>query len=342
MRIDRDVRSHEFGYRKIRALEIGKNVRTIGDRAFCECHQLRKVVFSEGLESVEGFIFQDSPLIPSISLPSTLVDIKDDSFFIGSDGILKSFDVHPENPRYCSVDGVLFTKDMKTLIQYPQNKEADSYVVPDAVETISPDAFAYARKLGSISLPEGLRKIGSGAFEWCESLESISVPDGVEGIPSYAFFCCYSLGDVVLPKRLDYLGSESFCFCNRIKEFDIPPGFDQLDYAAIAGCESLERVTIPEGIRDVNNSALMDNPRIRSIRLPQSVIAIWEKAFSRCTGLEDINIPPDVHYVSDDAFQGCESLRRVYVEGDKLEDMFWVPEGAEVVRGRPPAPTGKK
>ncbi len=101
-------------------------------------------------------------------------------------------------------------------------------------------------------------------------------------------------------------------------------------------------MAIPEGIREVNNSALMDNPRIRSIRLPQSVMAIWEKAFCRCTGLEDINIPPEVRYVSDDAFQGCESLRRVYVEGDKLEDMHWVPEGAEVVRGRPPAPTGKK
>ena len=46
MRIDRDVRSHEFGYRKMRTLEIGENVRTIGDRAFCECHRLRKVVFS--------------------------------------------------------------------------------------------------------------------------------------------------------------------------------------------------------------------------------------------------------------------------------------------------------
>ncbi len=37
-----------------------------------------------------------------------------------------------------------------------------------------------------------------------------------------------------------------------------------------------------------------------------------------------------------DAFAGCESLRTVYVEGDKIEWMGWVPEWVAVVKGSPP------
>ncbi len=342
MRINKEeIKGYEFSWRKIRTLELGRKVRKIGDSAFYECPQLRKVVFSEGLESVGRDLFQDSPMIEELRLPSTLVNIEDSAFFIGYDSRLTRIEVHPDNPAYCSVDGILFTKDMRKLVQYPQNKDLVSYDVPETVEEIADNAFSYARGLKRIVLPEGLKRIGSGAFEWCESLKSIRIPEGVKEVPSYAFFCCYTLEDVILPKRLDSLGFESFANCYSIQEFYIPPGFDQLDYAILAGCESLEEVSIPEGIVDVNNSAFLDCPRLRKVHLPSTVIALWEKAFCRCYSLEEINIPPEVYYVSDDVFQGCDGLRRIYVEGDKLEDMYWVPEGAEVVHGHPPAPAGK-
>ena len=334
MKVNKEtIGNGEFYGRKIRVLEFGGKVRRIEDGAFYNCSRLKEVTLPEGVESVGRFVFQDCISIRRFRIPSTLTDMAEDSFFIGSDGKLEEFVVDPGNPSLCAVDGVLFSKDMKTLIQYPQCKPGDSYVVPDTVENIAPDAFAYCTGLKIIVLPEGLRTIGSGAFEWCEALTSIRIPPTVDGIPMYAFFCCYSLEDVVLPDRLDYLGAESFANCVKLKEFVFPPGFDQLDYAVVGGCESLVSASIPDGIRDVNNSAFLDCPNIRTIRLPSTVVAIWEKDFQRCSSLESINMPPEVYHVSEDAFAGCESLRTVYVEGNKIEWMGWVPEGVEVIDG---------
>ena len=334
-----EIDAYGFDRRRIRRLELGRRARRIGDGAFSCCPLLEEVAISEGLESVGRYVFQDSPRIRELRLPSTLVEIPDDAFFLGSDGTIERFVVHPDNPAYRSVDGVLFTKDMRKLVQFPQMKDTSCYVVPDTVETIADSAFSYAVRLERIDLPEGLRTIGSGAFEWCESLRSVRIPEGVGAVPMYAFFCCYALEEVALPERLEALGSESFANCTSLKEFDIPPGFDQLDYAVLGGCDSLERVSVPEGIADVNNSAFLDCPRLRSVRLPSTVVAIWEKAFQRCSRLEEINIPPEVYHVSEDAFQGCDGLRRIYVEGD-LETKHWVPEGAEVICGSPPPLSG--
>ncbi len=332
MRVGCDtVEEGRFCRRRIRSLNLSGKVRRVESRAFSECGSLKEVTFSEGLKSIGSFAFQDSPLIRRFHLPSTLAEIEEDAFFIGYEGILEEFTVHPDNPAYRSVDGVLFSKDMETLIQFPQNKDLASYEVPETVRSIAPDAFAYARRLERIDLPEGLASIGSGAFEWCESLRSISIPDGVKEVPSYAFFCCYSLEEAELPDRLDCLGFESFANCTMLREFDIPPGFDQLDYAILGGCEALERVSIPEGVAEVNNSAFLGCSSLKEVRLPSTVVALWEKAFAGCGSLEEINIPPAVYHVSDDVFQGCESLRRIIVEGT-IESRYWVPEGAEVVQ----------
>ncbi len=336
----RSIRRYEYQGRGMMRIVLGEKVKRIGDSAFSECENLEDVVFPEGLERIGSYVVQDSPKIAVFRIPSTLVDIKESAFFIGYDSSLERFEVSPDNPKYCSVDGILFTKDMKTLVKYPQKKDSDCYVVPDTVEVIADNAFGYCKNLKRIILPEGLKKICSGAFEWCENLDKIRIPEGVEGLPSYAFFCCYSLEEVFLPKRLGYLGFEAFANCPMIKEFDIPPGFDQIDYAILAGCESLERVTIPEGVVDINNSAFLDCPRLRSVHLPSTVIALWEKAFCRCYSLEEINIPPEVYHVTDDVFQGCDGLKRVYIEGS-LESRYWVPEGVEVILGSPPSRSGK-
>lgn len=46
------------------------------------------------------------------------------------------FDVNEKNPAFCDVDGVLMTKDNKTLIRFPVRKEMINYYVPDYVESL--------------------------------------------------------------------------------------------------------------------------------------------------------------------------------------------------------------
>lgn len=73
--------------------------------------------------------------IEKIILPNTISKLDSFTFFkcIG----LKNIEVDEDNECFSSVDGVLYDKNMDTLIYYPDNKTDEIFVVPSSVNTIS-------------------------------------------------------------------------------------------------------------------------------------------------------------------------------------------------------------
>ena len=84
-----------------------------------------------------------------------------------------------------AVNGVLFSKNMETLIKYPHRY--GSYTVPSTVRYIGDRAFQDI-SVTSVTLPGGLESIGSGAFEGCRALRDITIPGGVKTIGENAFY----------------------------------------------------------------------------------------------------------------------------------------------------------
>ena len=78
--------------------------------------------------------------------------------------------VDAENPYYCSIDGVLFTHDLKTLVRYPMNKAGQYYSVPEGVEIIAESAFHNCTQLKHVTLPGSIERIGDYAFSETELL----------------------------------------------------------------------------------------------------------------------------------------------------------------------------
>lgn len=74
---------------------------------------------------------------------------------------LEQIQVEQGNPSYSSVEGVLFDQTGKTLILYPSGKTADTYVVPETVETIDTYSFSGNHHLVSIEIPETVTTIKS-------------------------------------------------------------------------------------------------------------------------------------------------------------------------------------
>ena len=113
--------------------------------------------------------------------------------------------VEPGNPRYSSRDGVLFSADGKTLLNYPNGLQATHYDVPRGTEEIA--AYAFGDDLNSIplktiSLPIGLKRIGANAFNGCGRLMSLAVPLTVTDLDPSAFEDCVSLERLSLPPGL--------------------------------------------------------------------------------------------------------------------------------------------
>ena len=93
-----------------------------------------------------AFLCETGP--KSITLPSGLTGIDGEDFneTVGLENIY----VNPNNPNYTSLNGVLYTKDMQTLVKYPCRKSAESYTVPSTVKTIG--RYAFNQNTGPLNL----------------------------------------------------------------------------------------------------------------------------------------------------------------------------------------------
>lgn len=92
---------------------------------------------------------------------------------------LAEFEVDEDNPEFCSIDGVLFTKDRKKLVAYP-NAHGSEYVIPEGVEEIMHFAFKSCKDVKVVRLSSSVRKISINAFYECPSLKAIYLPDKFE------------------------------------------------------------------------------------------------------------------------------------------------------------------
>jgi len=101
-------------------------------------------------------------------------------------------EVSENNPKYSTMNKVLFNKEKIVLISYPQTKSG-LYRISDGVEKIEEGAFSGRTKLISAVFPKPVVEIGMSAFENCPNLESVELPDKLDTIGNWAFSNCPKL-----------------------------------------------------------------------------------------------------------------------------------------------------
>lgn len=136
------------------------DVEAIGDSAFYKCNAINELGLGTSLKSIGEFAFASGSTYIAFSIPASVESIGKGAFIrYGSE-----FIVDEANQNYCSVDGVLFTKDKAELVAYPYGKTQMEYTVPDGVKRIGEYAFSKIENIYKINLPESLESIGGYAF----------------------------------------------------------------------------------------------------------------------------------------------------------------------------------
>ncbi len=131
--------------------------------------------------------------------------------------LFRGYEVSPENPAYASREGILYNKDMTTLIYCPNRQ--GTLEVPETVTQIGEYAFCGC-EISGIHLPAGLQIIGAGAFENCAGLTQIKIPDSVTYIGCMAFRDCWRLQYIHLPPDAE-IEDEEYLFQGAFSRIEI-------------------------------------------------------------------------------------------------------------------------
>ena len=249
--------------------------------------------------------FNDCSELTSVTLSATIEDI---SQCFRNCASLTEIKVVDENPYYTSIDGVLFSKDGKTLSAFPCNYATTTYVVAEGVDTIGFSAFENCFALKSISLPNTLEYIEEGAFAACVNLTEVTVPDSVVVLGNSAFYNCRNLVSIELSKNLKFIGSGTFGNCRKLEAIKIPATVTEIWSSAFDNCRSLTKVVLPEGITEIASSLFNGCKNLVSVTIPNSVTKIGSNAFSGCSALTEIHLPDGVTEIGSSAFFTCSGL----------------------------------
>ncbi len=152
-----------------------------------------------------------------------------------------AFEVDEANEYFCDVDGVLFTKDMKTLLFYPLAKD-----LKDAKDDNGNDI-----QISEYTIPDGVETIRTKAFYKCGKITKVHIPDSVKNIEEKAFFRCSSLKDLTLSKNVEVIGKDAFGYCSAISEINIPSTIKQIDTYAFYNCTSLLTINVDAKESDI-------------------------------------------------------------------------------------------
>ena len=164
----------------------------------------------------------------------------------------------PASPVFCDVDGVLFSKDLKTLVAYPPGRQENEYAVPDGTEVIGIGAFYENKYVINILLPESIHTIGIDAF-YMSYIESINLPKKMRSIGWSAFKDCYSLvfSDLHLPEGLTEIEAMSFETCQLLGTLHIPEGVTLIDQEALCFQAKLTDIYWPDSLNCFVDEAFM-------------------------------------------------------------------------------------
>lgn len=242
----------------LKSITIPKKVRYIPTCAFSGCSSLEEVILPDNLFGIHNEAFQYCTNLKNIVLPDSVGYVASKAF--GKSGIMNitipknltnieggaflncqnlvSINVDENNSMYSSVDGVLYSKDRKDIVQFPAGKNVENYTIDNNVEYILNEAFYGCEKLKNITLGNNVKSIGDYSFMYCSNLTDINIPSSLEEIKYNSFGVCTNLSNIYIPANVQKIGSIAFHMCNNltidceVEESNIPTGWSSNWYGS--------------------------------------------------------------------------------------------------------------
>lgn len=315
---------YAFPWTACSTIKFGKNVRSIGERAFLECRNLNgDLTLPDSVQTIGAGAFQGcEKLSGDLTIPDSVVEIGEGAF------------------RDCkNLNGTLtLGKNLRTI-----GKEAfsgcaftGSLTIPEGVTEIADSAFGagiplkkYGMFTGTLTLPSTLKTIGASAFSYADFSGELLIPDGVTSIGANAFEECDGFGGTLsLPDSVKTVGEWAFYLCKGFTGLKLSAGLTKIEKLSFAHMYGLKtEVVIPEGVTEIGESAFQCS-HMPSVRFPSTLKKIGKEAFYFSLNCK-IAFPDGLEVIEDEAFALCNVKSAVILPasiksiGKKAFDSDW-------------------
>ena len=269
-------------------VEIPEGVTEIACLAFPDWKEVKELILPDSMTELKGQALCGCNALAHLHLSAGVTQI--DLFRFNTLRSLEEITVSENNSCFCSLDGVLYTKDMKTLVLCPLCKS--SITIPESVTCIGENALAGCFQITEIRFPAHLTAIKSHAFYGCGLREAI-IPESVNNIETGAFYYCRDLTEISIPDSVTKIGSNAFDSCRKLSSVSIPDSVSSIGSSAFRLCESLTNVILPEQITEIADNTFFGCSALRCITIPESVQRIGSSALGCCNALSVIKLHPD-------------------------------------------------
>ena len=259
--------------------------------------KLTNIYLPNTITSIESYCFGNSKQLVDLSIPASVTSVN--SSFVNGCSALTTLYVGSGSSSYDALNGVLYTKDLKTLVRYPEGLTATSFSVRSGVTAIASHAF-YKAKLTSISLPTTLQSIGSSTFSY-SSIKTLSIPASVTSVSTTSFSAMSALTQFTVASGNTAFSTDSRALFDKNKTL----------LKAYAQGNTSTTYTIPSTVTEIEYDAFWTNKYLKKITLPDNVTTIGGYAFASCSSLEEINIPAKVTKIDSYAFSSNAAMKSV-------------------------------
>ena len=354
-----------YACKKLTDISIGNGISIIPEDAFNECRSLESVTIPNSVKAIEGYAFAYCEKLTNLTLPDSVTSIGYSAFafctqistvtipnsvtdlgtgvFRGCSN-LTSINVAADNSDYCSIDGILYSKDKTKLMQYAAGKTDTNFTVPNYVTKICDDSFYECGNLTSVTISNGVKEIDF-AFAECSNLSTINLPDSITSIKKGAFsntayyndqknwdnYLLYIGKYLVAGKNYDdyndnlisgaytikpgtlLIANSVFEDCYQLKSISIPNSVKYINDEAFYCCEALTSLTIPDSVISISYCSFFGCSALTSITLGKNLKEIDTWAFEACEKLTSVTIPDNVTYIRRGAFYKCSNLANVTI-----------------------------
>ena len=277
-------------------IKFGKNVRSIGERAFLECRNLNGdlTIPDSVVEIGEGAFYQCENLNGTLTLGRSLRTIGKEAFY------------------WCAFTGSLTIPEGVTEIAdsafgagIPLKKYGmftGTLTLPSTLKTIGASAFSYADFSGELLIPDGVTSIGANAFEECDGFGgTLSLPDSVKTVGEWAFYLCKGFTGLKLSAGLTKIEKLSFAHMYGLKtEVVIPEGVTEIGESAFQ-CSHMPSVRFPSTLKKIGKEAFYFSLNCK-IAFPDGLEVIEDEAFALCNVKSAVILPASIKSIGKKAF----------------------------------------